>query len=482
MLSYQRSMGQYDTPISTVKYMVKTVLQEIGHDKRPPLILDPSTGDGVFVKSLIEEGQKPSHIHAYDIDHEVSLEEFEVQFTHQDFLKARPSQLFDAVIGNPPYKSKRQSTYFREHKDELEKEFKEIGVHNMYTLFIYKGLQLLKENGILCMIVQDSFLTNVYYTKFREYLLKNTEILEVTLAPRKLFHSGKADVRTAIITIKKGAPASRHQMKLVDRLATDDYETPPSERVQYLPQSYFHKMPNFNFAINVPLEILSLFITPAYTLVDKVDGGTGISTGNDKVFLRKPWEIDTKDKEWIPFYKNSGIRDRWYYEPKHYIHKNWKKYSQAIPNFTVRNQQYFYREGITCSSMGIDFQASYLPAGSLFGVNTNLFTENDEDLYYILGLLNSSLTTYMLRKVLNRTNMITSGYIKKLPYIEPPPQLKRSIAKQVENIVSEKKKTLSYDSSAHQQKINDSIFDVYQISPENRKHVTNFCDMLIEML
>ncbi|WP_163527585.1 Eco57I restriction-modification methylase domain-containing protein [Halobacillus ihumii] len=482
MLSYQRSMGKYETPLSTVEYMVKTVLQETKQTPQPPHILDPSTGDGVFVRALMETGANPSYIHAYDIDPNVSLDVPDVQFIHQDFLTSKPQQAFDAIIGNPPYKSIRQSDYFKKNKQDLEENFKEIGVHNMYTLFIYKGLQLLKEGGVLCMIVQDSFLTNVHYTKFRQYLIDHTEIIEIILAPRKLFHAGKADVRTAIITIRKGAPKSDHLMRLVDRLATEEYNSPPAERVQYLRQSYFRMMPGFNFAINVPEEILSLFIKPEFILADKVQGGTGISTGNDKQFLFRPWEVNVDHEEWIPFYKNGGIRDRWYYEPKYYIHKNWKKYSRAVPKFTVRNQKFFFREGITCSSMGIDFQASYLPKGSLFGVNTNLFTENEEELYYLLGLLNSNLTTYMLRKVLNRTNMITSGYVKKLPYIEPEPSLKSCISQQVKHIVSEKKKNLSYDSTIQQQNINNSIFDVYHISPSNRVHVNSFCEQLIELL
>nr|WP_232324924.1 Eco57I restriction-modification methylase domain-containing protein [Halobacillus mangrovi] len=270
-------------------------------------------------------------------------------------------------MGNPPYKSQRQSLYLRENKTFLKEEFQSIGVHNMYSLFIYKGIQLLKEGGILSMIVQDSFLSNVYYKRFRKYLLKNTEIKEIILAPRRLFHKGKADVRTAILTIVKKDPSdSEHSMKLIDRLMDQNYSEPENERVQYLPQKTFESIPDHNFAINIPMEILSLFKTPYTALGDIVKIGTGISTGNDRYFLRTANEVANKEG-WIPFYKNGGAKDAWYYSPKYYIHEDWPLQKQLHPNFTTRNPLYFYHEGITCSSMGVEFSAAYLPKGSLFG-------------------------------------------------------------------------------------------------------------------
>ncbi|MCA0971175.1 BREX-1 system adenine-specific DNA-methyltransferase PglX [Halobacillus litoralis] len=481
MLSPQRAMGQYSTPQETVDYMVNTVSRHLESQHEEPQILDPSTGDGIFVRTLVQSGYTPSQIHAYDVDPAIPAQYEGIHYAHQDFLKAEGTNRFDAIIGNPPYKSKRQSSYFTENRDVLAEQFQDIGVHNMYSLFIYKGLQLLKEGGILTMIVQDSFLTNVYYKHFRNYLLNHSEIQEVILAPRRLFHHGKADVRTSILTIKKAPAKDGHTVRLVDRLTYQQYENPPETSVQYLPQTVFKKLPNYNFAINVPEEVLELFRSHYKPLEHIVPIKTGVSTGNDGRFLRKADEI-TDAEDWIPFYKNGGAKDGWYYPPKHYIHKDWRSLSQNEKKFTIRNPSYLYQEGITCSSMGVKFSASYLPKGSLFGVNANLFPDKQEDLYYLLGLLNSSLVKYILRKVLNRTNMVTSGYIKKIPYIRPSEEQKSIVVKKAETLVEKKKENPEYSTEQLHQEIDDIIFDVYRIKEEHREEMLHFCENVLECL
>ena len=65
---------------------------------------------------------------------------------------------------------------------------------------------------------------------------------------------------------------------------------------------------------------------------------------------------------------------------------------------------------------GITFSACYLPLNSTFGVNPNIFTPK-EVLFWVLAYLNSHLITYLVRGVLIRSNMVTSGYISQLPII-----------------------------------------------------------------
>lgn len=482
MLSPQRNMGQYTTPEETVQYMTHKLLTFLPDQKEDIKILDPATGDGIFIHSLLKEGVPPEQLFAYDLDENVMPPDARINFFHNDFLKIDQTEKFDAIIGNPPYKSKRQSSYFFENARMIQTTFGTIGIHNLYSLFVHKGIQCLKPGGVLSMIIQDSFLTNVYYRNFRKYLLTETEIKEISLAPRRLFHKGKADVRTAILTIKKknDIKPTKSQMRLIDRLENQNYDRPPKERIQHLEQGIFERLPGYNFAINVPEEILQHFKMPYKSIGDVLKGGTGISTGNDRHFLRTYDEIDSND--WIPFYKNGGVKDAWYYEPKYYIHKDWHLHAKNHPGFTIRNRAFFYERGITCSSMGVDFSAAYLPAKALFGVNANLFAENDDDLFYFLGLLNSKLVKYMIRKVLNRTNMITSGYIKKIPYIPPNALQKQTIIDAASTLVEGKKANSSFPVDNFQKTIDDTIYEVYGISLPYQVHVEDFCQNILEKI
>ena len=153
-------------------------------------------------------------------------------------------------------------------------------------------------------------------------------------------------------------------------------------------------------------------------------GGTGISTGNDGKFLKPTSEVKNNPK-WVGYYKN-GIRGAYHYEPTMFIEKDYKKHAEKVSNFMLRNEQFFFKEGITCSSVGVNFSVSYMPPGNLFGVNANFFAENKTELYYALGLLNSKIAIYILKKVFNRTNNVSSKYIKRLPYLSPTKEKKEA--------------------------------------------------------
>jgi adenine-specific DNA-methyltransferase len=486
MLTAKRALGQYSTPLRTVDYMVRKVIEKIRHLKSPK-ILDPAVGDGVFVERLMASGVNPAFIHAFDIDPDAVQANAHIpNIRHQDFLTVQGGE-FDAIIGNPPYKSKRESRYIKENKARLERQFGEIGIRNLYAMFVHHALSNLKEGGTLCFIVQDSFLTNVYYQDFRRFILDHCLIDEIVLAPRKLFHHTDADVRTAIITLTKcTGPENRekrsaHVMTLIDRLQEeDDYFHPPQDKVQKLEQRYFERMEKHNFFINVPVSIIDIILKTPLKLGHVVDGGTGISTGNDAKFLRKPSGIAEEDPDWVPFYKNGGTKDAWFYETPYRIHRDWETPGRQYKDFMTRNAQHYFKEGITCSSMGVEFSASYMPAGCLFGVNANFFSDDREHLFYVLALLNSTLAKYIIRAVFNRTNMVTAGYIKRIPYIEPAPELKTRIADIARTIVASKKANPQFDYRPLQCEIDALIYEIYGVDPADRRILEQFCGNLYE--
>ena len=81
---------------------------------------------------------------------------------------------FDIVIGNPPYrqipKGKYPPTIFK------YSEGKDIGKQNLYKLFVEHSYNMLKDNGVACMIVQSSLMCDMSAKHTRELLLKHTTI------------------------------------------------------------------------------------------------------------------------------------------------------------------------------------------------------------------------------------------------------------------------------------------------------------------
>jgi len=141
--------------------------------------------------------------------------------------------------------------------------------------------------------------------------------------------------------------------------------------------------------------------------------------------------------------------------------------SLLVKDFQVRNKKFVFQEGITCSSMGISFGACYLPENSTFGVNPNIFTPK-EDLYWMISYLNSYLITYLVRGILIRSNMVTSGYISQLPIIsfkKGEKKILAEIAKKTINnetpieIAVDKINTIVYDNLKLEQSIVEKIED-----------------------
>jgi len=381
------------------------------------------------------------------------------------------------VIGNPPYNC-HESPYIRSNKDKLKAAFGRIGVLNTYALFLYAGLQLLQEGGVLCMVTMDSFLTNRGHRPLREEILRQSEIIEVLLAPRRLFHRQRADVRTAIVTLRKtGQPDPRHVMRLVDRLADErEYAAPRS--VQRLPQEEFQSLCAARFVVGVPESVRRLFSGTPLTLGDAVPGGAGISTGNDRAYLRR----GTAPPGWIPFVKNPA-GSRFHYETDTFLTPEWETLAATKSNFIVRNRPLLLKEGVACSSMGVPFSAVRLPKGSLFGVNAGLFPRSQAERFFLLGLLNSALGVYMIRAVLNRTNMVTPGYVKSVPYrYGPDARACRDIAKLAGHACEAAEAGDHASLGELMERMDPLVFDLYEIPRGDRLRVSEFVQRIHEAL
>lgn len=85
---------------------------------------------------------------------------------------------FDVVIGNPPYGdllSEQEKSFL------LETGFTSGGKTNdVFRFFVERGLKLLKENGLLGMILPNSYLTGIKYEGFRNCVLQNAVIVSLT--------------------------------------------------------------------------------------------------------------------------------------------------------------------------------------------------------------------------------------------------------------------------------------------------------------
>ncbi|MBA7507537.1 hypothetical protein ES706_06256 [subsurface metagenome] len=95
----------------------------------------------------------------------------------QEFKDIMADGGFDVVIGNPPY----GDLLTEQEKNFLfATGFTSGGKTNdVFRFFVERGLQLLKENGLLGMILPNSYLTGIKYEGFRNCVLQNAAIVSL---------------------------------------------------------------------------------------------------------------------------------------------------------------------------------------------------------------------------------------------------------------------------------------------------------------
>ncbi|WP_088894427.1 N-6 DNA methylase [Leptolyngbya ohadii] len=482
----RREIGYYATPDFVAKFLVQKLL-EIRPDGQSAI--DPCVGKGELVGELIRLGKRVTGIDIVDFGGDRDY-----GFLKQDFIdlyqkgcerrssceSAIDFSQFDYWIANPPYNC-HEVDYIQKNRQSLKQSFHDVGIHNMYSMFVSAMIDLAAENAVIGIITLDSFLTSRFHAGLRRKILEKTRIHYLLLCPIDLFWKQRSDVRTCILILQKGRQKN-HQLKHLIRVGNRPRSTAEFQKI--LSQEKFTleqeenlflcnpDKDNLEFILEVPAEMRRLFVNLP-RLADKFTCVTGISTGNDRQYL----SLVEKPGFSVPFYKNPGAR-KFLTQPDGYLCDRFLEISKQVKTFNVRNVHLLYKPGITCSSMGVQFSACYLPPNSTYGVNANIICD-EENLWWLLAYLNSRLVTYLVRGVLIRTNMLTSGYVGRIPVPEFD-QVRRSQLAELAKTAYQKLKQNSGEAIEQEiQGITNLCFDYLEISPSTRKLIDDFSADLV---
>lgn len=492
----KREVGYYSTPVFIADYIAKRMLQINSKGKS---VLDSCCGKEELLEVFLNSNKI---VDGFDIIK--YKDEYRCNYTQLDFIRfyaerkrqssgqisfeslnkgaeALPLD-YDYYIANPPYNC-HEVDYISNNKKVLEKVFEDVGVRNMYSMFISALIDCAKPGALIGLITHDSFFTAKYHENLRRKIVANCAIHEITMCPTDLFLSQAADVRTSILILQKGIenqkkiivnnrPVSTEILKrtLENQLSSNE-KGPQQNNIYSLNEILLeNKVDNLEFIIECPDDIKVLFENKR--IQDKFRCVTGISTGNDKLYL----STVKQDPYIVPFMKNPG-KSRFYTDNFIYLHKDFLKYDKEIKNFMVRNKDILYKPGVTCSSMGVEFTAARLPENTTFGVNPNIICE-DYDAWWLIAYLNSDLVTYLVRGFLIRSNMITSGYVSRIPLVELSQSEQDSLVDLSRKAyrLAESKKTYCEQLDA----INEIVFKAADIKEETIEIIKKFKEDLIK--
>lgn len=346
------------------------------------------------------------------------------------------SQPFDVAVANPPYTD--SGDFGPELKkfivDNYTKPYK-VGV-NLYSTFIRRCYELVSDNGKIGMVNPPTYMFIKTFEDTRKLILEKTTIdIFVHWGYLGMF-SPSARVDSCMFVLDKSKSGSDsvfiklddmyelHRKAELDRVYPDVCEGRENARVYRLPQDKLRQIKSWPFIYWISDDFRKKFELD--TIESEYANCQGLITSNNERFLRHWWEVRTPDlgNKWY-FYSKGGPYNKWY--GNIWLTVDWESDGLRIKSFVdekgkqksrPQNERFYFKEGVTyCGSGSKGTSFRYKDKSWIFDSGgSSIFTLDKISNYYMLGILNSVLSRYIVR-CLNPTVNTQVGDIGRIPVI-----------------------------------------------------------------
>ncbi|MBR0492952.1 MAG: BREX-1 system adenine-specific DNA-methyltransferase PglX [Muribaculaceae bacterium] len=347
---------------------------------------------------------------------------------------------YDVVVANPPYTD--SSDFGTELKAFIEENYRRPLKFNtnLYACFIKRCCELAGDDGKVGMVNPPTFMYIKTFEDLRKYMLTETHIsLFIEWGYLGMFSSFARVDSAMFILDKDNRKGESTFIKLNDlyemkrkivlfKAYEDLCNGQSNDRVYTLPQSKLKGIKSYPFIYWISDEFREKF--GSEDLDNTIFIRQGGATGNNERTLRYFWEVDKNKisenpnvkKEYV-FYPKGGPFRKWYgnnwvvlayHNPTMYDYL--KSHGNRLPS-----ESFYLQEGVTyCSSGSRGCSFRYMPSNQVIsGAGPGIYPSGKfDDIYYYLGFLNSTLSTYLL-ECLNPTVNVTQGDIKRVPFAVP---------------------------------------------------------------
>lgn len=342
------------------------------------------------------------------------------------------AQKYDVVCTNPPYMSAsgmgaKLSNYVKKHYPDSKSD--------LFAVFMERCKQFIKKSGYQAMITQHAWMFLSSFEKLRMKFLQNDTINMVHLGTRAFEEIGGEVVQTTSFVMKKSHIADYKGIycRLIEPTTQQGKEDMfLAEKNRYIvKQSNFSKIPGSPVAYWVSEKFIVNFEKGK-----RVDHFAfpkqGLATADNHYFLRLWFEVNhqkisfessnieesiASKCKWFPYNKGGGYK-KWYGNNEYVI--NWENDGFALRNFkgsVIRSPQYYFQKGISwCKITSSNFSMRFIPKGFLFDVAGCTLFVDENNLFYILGFMNSKVNAYIL-SLISPTLNFEVGQIGSLPVI-----------------------------------------------------------------
>ena len=451
------SLGEGAFVFGFIEKLLPLYPKNLSRQDKVSLILENNIFGVEYDKELFKKFTE-ALLSKYSID----LSKVKHNFVVSDFFDYEAPTKFDFIIGNPPF----GGSFNPVTEDALDKKYGQWGEWKIkketYAFFTVIGLTLLKDDGVISFILSDTFLTISTMQGLRR-LSCNAGAVEVKTLD---YFSDETQYGMAVLNITKGKELdyikfNDNQVKIRDIEKTPNY----SWKINLDYNKYFGGKrlsdylvassgmtvgKNELFLRNIQLDgsIVEPYeftlSTTKVTLADELNRARlgylspkkqeDVKAQEANGAVRKIVEVTPKvkpSKVNLPnknyrFY-NKATNATYFEKPKTVIY--WANDGEAVYTFKksgpwylhgVGGKPFFKREGFTWNLIATSIKARYLPEGYILdsGAPIAVLREgvDKDELWFILGWVNTRLATDILKLVINHTKNIQGKDIEKMPY------------------------------------------------------------------
>lgn len=398
-------------------------------------LLQPKAYDWALLSRFVEDTTPAQQI-SFE---EAGLDDSQAQMRRMIIQGQVLAQKYHAVVTNPPYMGGRNMN--TNLLARIIDRFHE-GKADIYSAFILQTSYLASAWGYVGLITQHSWMFLSSFESLRDIFFLSNDITTMAhLGPRAFDEISGEVVQTTTWVHRKGRIV--RYRGIFTRLL--NYESQSAKENAYCSNTapvYYASANDFDAipgrALAYWLRDKNLF-AEGQSLEIIANPRQGLKTLDNNYYIRFWHEVSTSriywfattleeaqlsGKKWFPL--NHGGEYRKYYG-NNWTLVNWENdgaemKANAIRKYnsitrTITNIAYYFKPGITWSVLCSEPSFRWYGNGFIFSNGGQCIVPDGEiDLFYILGLLNTKISSFFLN-ILSPTMGFESGYLKKLPII-----------------------------------------------------------------
>jgi hypothetical protein len=372
-----------------------------------------------------------------DLLHSETLDKATVVVGQAQYL----SQRYLVVVANPPYMGKKSMGALLA---EFAARVYPASKADLYSMFIERCSTLSVPGGIVGMITMHSWMFLSTFADLRKEILQDQQVITVAHLGAGAFDSigGAVVATTAFVRCNRASPLACTYLGLADlsgeatqamavRNASSGREL---DRIYRVFADEIRHLPLASMAYWLTDEERSIYFR--YPPLSEIAAPRqGLATGDNSRFLRQWWEVSARRScrsaasrpeaaqtgaRWFPVQKGGSSR-RWAGNDDLVV--NWEADGKDIEGFkprsVIRNPGYYFRPGVTWSSLSGEFAMRYCPPGSIFESKGGmLFPERTSDLFWLIGYLNTPIASALIDSI-SPTLDYSQGPVGNIPVIRP---------------------------------------------------------------